>query len=536
MKKKKPLTLEEKKEKDLSDLKEKYISDEDINNRSVEKNLELNLAYIEGVFDKVSDIVTKKFKVGSHDAALVYIGGIVEKTAINNVILRDLMIISRNDDLEDSSAQVDLKDHIKNSLLSLGEVTERKKFDNLLEDLLTGQAILFLDNYAVSLSLSIQAKEARDVTDPNTETVVRGPREGFVEDFNTNMSVLRRRIKTPDLKFESFKLGRVSKTDVVISYLKGVAPADLVAEVRQRVKNIDIDMINESGNIEQLIEDDPTSPFPQMSYTERPDGTAAALNEGRVIIIIDGTPYVLVVPSVFIHFLQSNEDYYERFLFPTAIRTLRLIAFFVAMLGPSIYIAITTYHQEMIPTPLLINIAASRSGVPFPAIIEALLMEVSFEALREAGLRLPRPVGQAVSIVGALVVGESAVQAGLVSQAMVIVVALTGIASFIIPAYNMGIAIRLIRFPIMFLAGSLGMFGITFAVLGLLIHLASLRSFGVPYLSPVTPLNWSGMKDTILKVPEWMKNKRPTYITKEDEERIKPNAKPAPPTKDENDE
>lgn len=268
-----------------------------------------------------------------------------------------------------------------------------------------------------------------------------------------------------------------------------------------------------------------------MNNTERPDGVASALNEGRIAIIIDGTPFVLLLPTVFIHFLQSTEDYYERFLYPTVIRLLRLLVFFTALLAPSIYVAITTYHQEMIPTPLLISIVASRTGVPFPSVLEALLMEITFEALREAGLRLPRPVGQAVSIVGALVIGEAAVQAGLVSRAMVIVVALTGIASFIIPAYNMGISIRLLRFPVMFLAGSFGMFGITFAFLALLIHLSSLRSFGIPYLSPITPINLSGLKDSIFKVPEWMKNKRSTFITKEDKKRIRPNAKPAPSNK-----
>ena len=527
--KKKPLTLKEKKKKELAALKAKYSQSQDINNLEIDSDLDKNLVYINSVFDKVNDLVIKEFVIGSQNktkAGLLYISGLVEKTVVDTSILKPLMVTSRDKNIVDPLAENDLKETIENSLLSIGEVSLIDGFDDLIDDLLAGNALLFLNGYSQALSLSIQAKETRDVVEPETETVVRGPKEGFVEDFNINLSLIRRRIKTPDLKFEAYKIGRVSNTDVIISYIEGIVEDDLITEVRKRIQNIDTDMINESGNIEQLIEDSPYSPFPQMTNTERPDGVASALNEGRVAIIIDGTPFVLVVPSVLIHFLQANEDYYERFLFPTAIRVLRVMAFAVALLGPSIYVAITTYHQEMIPTPLLISIAASRSGVPFPGLVEALLMEISFEALREAGLRLPRPVGQAVSIVGALVVGEAAVQAGLVSRAMVIVVALTGISSFIIPAYNMGAAIRLLRFPIIFLAGTLGMFGITFAILFLLIHISALRSFGVPYLSPITPIDLSGLKDSIIKVPDWLKNKRPTFLVKEDKKRIKSNSKP----------
>ncbi|GAB6137225.1 spore germination protein [Halanaerobaculum tunisiense] len=532
---KEPLTLEKKKQQELEELKEKYLAKEEINNLELEPDLDRNLVYLEAVFDKVDDLVIKEFSIADTKAVLVYIGGIVDKQLINESILKPLMITSQDEDITAEVTPTNVVDLIEDSLLNLGQVETRKKFDPVMEDLLAGNAILLLADNDLALSLNVAATETRSVADPNTETVVRGPKEGFVENFETNLSLLRRRIKTADLKFETMKLGRTSKTDVAVAYIQGIAGDDVVEEVKERLQRIDIDLINESGNIEQLIEDDPSSPFPQMNNTERPDGVATALNEGRVAIIIDGTPFVLLVPAVFVHFLQSTEDYYQRFLFPTAIRLLRLLSFTIALLGPSVYIAITTYHQEMIPTPLLISIAASRSGVPFPAVIEALLMEVSFEMLREAGLRLPQPVGQAVSIVGALVVGEAAVQAGLVSQAMVIVVALTGIASFIIPAYNMGIGIRLLRFPIMFLAGSWGMFGITFAGLGLLIHLASLRSFGVPYLSPITPTDWSGLKDAIFKAPEWFKNRRPAFLVKRDRWRIESDAKPGPEQGDDDD-
>ncbi|WP_018249517.1 spore germination protein [Orenia marismortui] len=532
---KRPLTIEEKKrkdeEEDLKALKKKYQKGIDINNVNLKSSLEENLTYIKGVFNKVSDLDIRRFILGDQlqlDSALVYIEGIVNQQFINDTILKELMIISRNQELKKSSRNQGLIELLPNSLLTIGVVEKVDNFGKIIENIFSGHVILLLDEYDLALSLPIPARESRNVKEPETETVVRGPREGFVENIDTNLSLIRARIKTPDLKLEAIRLGRVSKTAINIAYIEGTAPDDLIAEVQNRLKRIDIDMINESGIIEQLIEDDPFSPFPQIANTERPDGLAAALNEGRVGIIIDGTPFVLIVPSVFSHFLQANEDYYQRFFFASFARLLRFFAFLTALLGPSIYIAITTFHQEMIPTKLLLSIVASRAGVPFPALVEALIMEIAFEALREAGLRLPKQVGQAVSIVGALVVGQAAVEAGLVSQAMVIVVALTGIASFMIPAYNFALGVRMIRFGVMFLAASWGMFGITFAVLFLLIHLCSLRTFGVPYLSPFTPTDWDGLKDTIIKVPEWFKNNRPSYLVKTDQQRIRSNVKPSP--------
>ncbi|AGB42434.1 spore germination protein, GerA family [Halobacteroides halobius DSM 5150] len=535
---KKPLTIEEQKKKKLKKLQEK-ITDDVVNKADLGSDLDRNLVYFKGVFENVSDLIIKEFKIGREvrkKAALIYIGGTVDKKIINDNVLQELMVISRDRSIEVEPTSNQFRDLIQNSLLSVGEVNTNNKFDKLIDKLLNGNGLLLFDGSDQALTLGIQGGEKRSVTVPNTERVVRGPKEAFIESFKVNMTLIRKRIKTPDLKFESFKIGRVSKTDVVIGYLQGIVQDELIEEVKQRINRIDIDIISASGVVEQLIEDEPFSPFPQMNSTERPDAVAGALNEGRVVVIIDGSPYTLLLPAVFTHFIQSSEDYYHRFLFPTAIRLLRLLGFVIALLAPSIYIALTTFHQEMIPTPLLINIAASRAGVPFPSLIEALMMEISFEALREAGLRLPKTVGQAVSIVGALVVGEAAVQAGLVSQAMVIVVALTGIASFMIPAYNLGLAVRLLRFGIMFLAGSLGMFGITFAMLALLIHLSSLRSFGVPYLSPFAPLDLVGLKDAIFKAPEWFKNQRANFLVKEDQQRIKKNAKPKPPQEGEEDE
>ena len=255
-----------------------------------------------------------------------------------------------------------------------------------------------------------------------------------------------------------------------------------------RLKRIEIDGILESGYIEEMIEDNPYSPFPQIMTTERPDIACSNLLEGRAVILVEGTPFSLIAPISFFSLIQSHEDYYQRFMIGTIIRWLRYLFLGVSLLFPSLYVAILTFHQEMVPAQLLLSMAASREAVPFPAIVEALLMEIAFEALREAGVRLPKQIGSAVSIVGALVIGQAAVQAGLVSAPMVIIVAITGISSFMIPRYVAGIAIRMLRFPIMLLAATLGLLGIMMAIIAIAIHLCTLRSFGVPYLAPLAPL------------------------------------------------
>lgn len=389
-----------------------------------------------------------------------------------------------------------------------------------------------IDGYSKALVASTRGWEARDVSDPVTEGVVRGPREGFTENLRTNTSLIRRRIRNPKLKIETLRIGAVTRTEVVVAYIEGTADSSVVKEVHERLSRIDTDAILESGYLEEFIEDSPFSPFPQIEHTERPDKIAAALVEGRVVILTDGTPFVLIVPTVFFQFLQSSEDYYERYLLGTAIRWIRFMAFLFALLLPSLYIALTTIHQEMIPTNLALSLAGAREGVPFPAFVEALMMEIAFELLREAGLRLPRPVGQAVSIVGALIIGESAVRAGIVSPVMVIIVALTGIASFSVPAFNLAITLRLLRFPMMMIAAVMGVPGMAMAVLVIVTHLADLRSFGVPYLSPVAPASYRDWKDVVVRAPWWSMFMRPAGIGESETIRQDYRLKPVPPHRD----
>jgi len=280
------------------------------------------------------------------------------------------------------------------------------------------------------------------------------------------------------------------------------------------------DGVIESGFIEEFVEDFPFSPFPQVQNTERPDIVCGSLLEGKVSIFVDNTPFVLMVPMTFWSGLQAAEDYYERFIYVTFIRWIRYILFNISLLLPSIYVAVITFHPQLIPTNLLISIASAREDVPFPVLFEAIMMELMFEALREAGIRLPKSIGSAVSIVGALVIGEAAVQAGIISAPMVIVVAATGIASFAVPRYNFGTAYRLLRFPILILAGMFGLYGVILGMIAILIHLVHLRSFGVPYLSPIAPQNPKYLKDVLVRAPRWSMHRRPIMVAGQDKTRI----------------
>ncbi len=484
------------------------------------------------IFKNCYDIVLRRFTVGKDrtECLLAYIEGIVDKTRVNDNILKALMTETRQ--AEDKGGPVgpgSLMEMVRNTSISVGRVEEVFTMKEVVRHILAAGCVLFMDGSSHALVIHTIGELGRSVEQPVSETVVRGPFEAFTERLNVNTALLRKRIKSPDLKMEKFVLGRLSKTDVVLVYVRGLADEGTLDEIRERINRIDTDMIVDSSYIEQFIQDSPFSPFPQAEAAEKPDGCAAALAEGRFVILVDGSPISILVPAVFVHFLGSSSDYYERFYFASFIRLIRYISLLIALLGPSIYIALTTYHQEMIPTPLLINIAIGRAEVPFPAIIEALLMEITFEILREAGVRLPPPVGQAVSIVGALVVGEAAYQAGIVSRAMVIVVAITGIASFTIPAFNTGISIRLLRFPIMFLAAALGVFGIIMGVLTILIHMASLRSVGVPFLSPITPVSLGDWKDAVVRFPLWSLRTRPAFIQKNNVVRMKKGLMPGPP-------
>jgi spore germination protein KA/spore germination protein len=483
----------------------------ELKNEPVSSSLAINKEIIRELFQDCSDAVVRDFEIEPGIPALLVLVDGLANTELVNETMKAIMI------LEPGTNQI-------NELLvqnvPVSQTTIAQTFEQLLVGVMSGDTCILVEGNSQALLLGIRGSEKRSVNEPETETVVRGPREGFIENLRTNTSLLRRKLKTPHLKMKPLIIGKHSNTNIVITYIKGLADPTLVEEVEQRLKQINIDGVLESGYIEEFIQDNVYSPFPQVQYTERPDTLAASLLEGRVGIMTDGTPFALIVPLTFPQILQASEDYYERFQIGTLIRWLRYLFLFVSLLTPALYVAITTYHPELIPTTLLLSIAASRESIPFPAVIEALIMEITFEGLREAGIRLPKSIGSAVSILGALVVGQAAVQAGIVSAPIVIIVSITGIASFTLPRFNGAIAIRMLRFPIILIASMFGLYGILISLIMIVGHMANLRSFGVPYLSPIGPMSLSDLKDIWIRAPWSMMKKRPAMFRTLDNQRI----------------
>ncbi|MBX9998231.1 MULTISPECIES: spore germination protein [Priestia] len=494
----------------------------------LEASLHDNLNMIKQKTGKSSDVIIREIKLGGQSdikTAIVYVEGIVDNQSIQAYILQSMM----KDNHKEEISQYNAMNLLSQDIMTVGNITSITNSNDLFASLMAGDTLILVDGVNQALSASTAGGEKRSLAESTTEMVVRGPKVAFTESLGTNTAMVRRIIKTPDLWMESLKVGRVTKTDVTFMYIHGIANGKVVNEVRQRLQRIDIDSILESGYIEQLIEDQTATPFPTVYNTERPDVVAGNLLEGRIAIFVDGTPFVLIAPAVFIQFFQSAEDYYARFDIATSIRLLRIFMFMISLIAPATYVAVTTFHQEMVPTTLIVAIAAQREAVPFPAFVEALLMELTFEILREAGIRLPKAIGSAVSIVGALVIGQAAVQASIVSPAMVIIVSITAIASFATPSFNMAISARLVRFLFMIGAATFGFYGIILCILVMVVHLCSLRSFGIPYMSPFAPFIPVDNGDTVLRLPWWTLRQRPRLVTA-NTIREAENQKPSPPT------
>ncbi|SJZ91057.1 spore germination protein [Selenihalanaerobacter shriftii] len=471
------------------------------------------------LFEDSSDFVMREVVLGNEsniEVIIAHIDGLTDRKSVNNNIVKPLILESRDTELDKDLNQSNIIEILKDNILSASELSEVKDFQKSLHAMLSGDTIIYIDGTEIALKVGMREWESRGVTEPDTESVVRGPREGFTETLRTNTTLLRRKIKNSNLKFENITLGEKTNTDVAICYVKGLANEDILKTVRRRVKKIKIDSILESGYIEEFIEDAPLSIFPTVGNSEKPDIVAAKILEGRVAILCDGTPFVLTVPHLFIESIQSSEDYYARPYFSSLLRILRGLALFITTIFPAFYVALVTFHQTVIPFKLLLTVAASRDGIPFSAFTETLMMGLTFELLREAGVRMPRPIGQAVSIVGALVLGQAAVEAGVASNPVIMVTALTAISSFILPA--LGGVIPLIRIIMLITANIIGLLGISLTGVVILIHLCTLRSFGVPYLVPFAPLAGMELKDTFIRLPLWLMWRRPHDLIEDDRE------------------
>lgn len=489
-------------------------------------SLDKNLAVFKGALGDSTDVIMKEFKFGGCGqlrGALFLIDGLADKEIIDLGILKPLMYDTDIKLKIDGGDSLDI-DNISKSFLSSNDIKKQTAVDELLNEILSGNAVLLVDGCKEALSIGTRKWEKRGVDEPQTETVVRGPREGFTETLRVNTSMLRRKIKSPNLRLEAMKIGEQTKTDICIAYIKGIVKPGVVEEVKKRLRKIKTDSVLDSGYIEAYIEDAPFSIFATVGDSERPDTIAGRLLEGRAAIFVDGSPFVLTVPMVFIECFQTAEDYYIRSFYASLLRVLRLLCYFITILAPGLYVALTTFHQELIPTKLLFTMTAGLSGVPFPATLEALIMVLMFDILKEAGIRLPKPVGSAISIVGALVIGQSAVTAGLVGPFMVIVISITAIASFVVPAISDSTS--LLRYFFLILSGFIGGIGIIVGVMFVLVYLVSLKSFGVQYLSPITPMSRQGMKDCFVRAPLWAMIKRPWMLSGENNIRRRPRELP----------
>ncbi|SHG88908.1 spore germination protein [Ornithinibacillus halophilus] len=480
--------------------------------KEITTNLDQNLASIKQMLGDPGDLVVREFLVGSLDsrAAIVYISGLVDEDLISNNILKTIQ-----SNLKDFDENV--LDKIYKEVISITDIRKVQSLDDVSLAILNGSTAFYLENFDTVLVMGTNGGETRSIQQPESETLIRGPRDGFVESIETNAALIRRDIKDPNLRLKSHVVGKRSKQKLVLCYIDGIVNPELVKEVNRRLETIDIDYVSDSSYVEQWIEDSFLSPFPQLMETERPDKVSLNLVRGKVAILVDGTPFAIIAPITLGDALHSPEDYNQRWITASLLRLLRYLSAFFALFLPSLYIALVAYHPGMLPSTLTYSIAATREGVPFPAAIEALIMAITFEILHEAGIRLPKVIGQTIGIVGGLVIGEAAVSAGIVSPIMVIVTALTAIASFSVPSYSFALTLRTLRFAFMIAASFLGLFGIILVYIMINIHIVNLKSLGIPYSTPFSPTFSQDWKDLVIRAPFSFVTRRPKFMKTKDE-------------------
>jgi spore germination protein KA len=505
--------------------KDSLSTEPQIPSQEISENLPKNFELIQAIFNNSSDLAIRRFTIGSQsvEAMVVNLNGMSEIKLINDNIIGPLMREAK----KTGTPEPVTLEYLKDSAINLNTVQETSTMNEAVEAVLNGDTAFFMDGSSTALIMNTRTWAHRGIQQPETEPVVRGSREGFTETLAVNISQIRRKIKDPDLHFESIRLGRRTRTEVCVVYIRNIANPKIVAEVWRRLRRIDIDAVLESGYIEEFIQDAPLSIFPTVGNTETPDKFAAKILEGRVGILVEGTPFALTAPFLFIESFQVAEDYYSRSFFTSLVRLIRFLALHLTIVLPALYVAIITFHPNIVPETLLLTIARTRETIPFPAFVEALLMGIFYEMFREGSVRMPRIVGQAVSIVGALILGEAAVNAGVISPIMVIITGLTAVAGFLLPPQSD--SITLLRIPLLVIASFFGLFGIIWSYIFLVIHLASLRSFGAPYFSPIMPLTFADLKDSFLRLPWWMMKTRPRVIDWQGSSRMGDNLQPGPP-------
>lgn len=483
------------------------IVDEDTEIVEIYPSLAVNLEYLKSKYNLIlnSDINVRKFTLSirskEFSSAIIYIDGIVDNNSINDSILSPLLLrnsitmqptktVAISKDISVKKVRkFDLEDFLYNSLIPQNSVSKVKNFKELTQKLNSGFCILLVDTLNIAFCIETKKLPGRNIEATKNESVIQGPQEAFVENIRNNTGLIRKIINNENLVMESFEIGKVTNTQVVVCYMKNITNDDLVAEVKYRIQNLDIDYITSTGELQQLIKDNPNLHMPQLISTERPDKACNSLLNGKVVILLNGSPYALIAPGVLIDFLESPEDMNINYHLSNFLRFLRGLAFIFAIFLPGFYVAITNFHQELIPSELLFAIASSRESIPFPVIFEILIMEISFELLREAGLRVSSSFSNTIGIIGALVLGESAVNANIVSPILIIIVAFTGICGFAIPDFLLSFSVRLLRFLYIILGYLAGFLGIAVGFYIHFVYWASIKSFGVSYFSPYIPIS-----------------------------------------------
>lgn len=482
----------------------------------VSSNLEENRNYAKEVFSlpENSDIVLRNIEISLKgkrtEAFIMCVEGLTNSSFVNDFLMRSLM--SENSDVE----CFDLSELIEKTLIPQAQFKREKNINAALQSVNIGNAVLFVDTLDTAFVMDMKSWEHRPVGNPENEAVIQGPHEGFNEVLRCNTALIRKTLNTPNLVIENIAVGKTSQTPGALAYLKNVANDSLVDEIKRRISLIDVQYVFSSLDVEQYIEDSSFLPVPQMVTTERPDRVCRALSEGRVAFVLNGSSHVLVMPSTFFDLTTSAEDEYLRYPYSLLIRILRYLAVFLALLFPAIFAALLNFHPQLMLTNILLTVSSSRALVPFGAFVELMLMEVSFELIKEAGIRVPGPIGSTLGIVGGLIIGQAAVEANLVSPIMIIVVAVTGIASFTVPSYSLSFAFRFSRFIFIAAAGFFGLFGISAVLFVMLLAALGTTSFGVPLFAPFAPGSTDRLR-LLLGAPIWIRGeKREGYLRPKD--------------------
>lgn len=489
--------------------------------KKITKKLEENIQNYEMLFSDCADIKKRRIKVGAHLKRECYIAYV--EVAINSTQWKESTIGKLLTTLR-TLPEEELISYISGNTWDISDSTPFDTIEDAAQGMLTGDVIFFLEGYDKALKIPDEGYPGRGVYEVESEKVIRGSNEGFCESIKLNTALIRKRLRSPHVKVRESFAGKRTHTNVDLVYLKDLIHPEVLEEIEKQLQEFEIDGALDSGIIEQLTETKKYSPFPQFQTTQRPDRAAMAILEGRIVLLSDNSPVALILPATYNSFIQTSDDYYSRWEIASFTRVLRYVASFLAMTFPGLYLAMTNFHTQILPTDLLLSLAASRQGVPFPAVIEVILMELAFELLREAGVRLPGANGNTIGIVGGLIIGQAAVDANIVSPIVVIVVALTALCSFAVPNEEFATAFRILKFGFILVCGYLGFFGFLIGIMTVLIHLSHLESFGIPYLAPFVGADLNGYqdeRDTFLRLPLKFLKKRSLYTKEGSRTRLK---------------